>query len=334
MAEERAQREAAVAETDDTLRIARSLLVQSEQISDQISTGAAPPSPGRCSSAPIRWSAPTCGSGRSATCRGTSRRWRPRPPTPWSRSSANGTPLRLLLVALAIGVRSHSISGVGTSPRRSATARPRPVPRSARQGAGRVAGLPHRGGPGGARQLRRRLTVDVTNVMPARLLTVFHSLLGAFAFVAVVEAMADALLSPGRPAWRLIAMEDATAERNQPPRGRDRGRHHGRAHHRGPQRRHLGRPAGDDRHQGPVRPGGGGGAGDRPAPLRRPGRDRGGLPRPLRRGGILHRDRRAAAPRRLDRGRGDRRERRHRLHRPVVVPHQPVCCGPRSPRRC
>ncbi|WP_298966481.1 DUF3772 domain-containing protein [uncultured Methylobacterium sp.] len=214
VAEERAQREAAVAETDDTLRIARSLLVQSEQISDQISNRR-----------------------RTAFTRALFERTDPLvSPDLWQRalgdvprdlksleSSAadamvqvqrNGTPLRLLLVALAIGVsvalyigRRHIAPAVG---HRASSAR-----------------TPERGAkvlaawrvfligavPAVLGSFVVGYTVDVTDVMPARLLTVFHSLLGAIAFVAVVEAMADALLSPGRPAWRLIAMEDATAER-------------------------------------------------------------------------------------------------------------------------
>ncbi len=55
MAQERAQREAGVAEIDDTLRLARSLLVQSDQITDQISNRRRAAFTRPCSSAPTAW---------------------------------------------------------------------------------------------------------------------------------------------------------------------------------------------------------------------------------------------------------------------------------------
>ncbi|WP_410825755.1 mechanosensitive ion channel family protein, partial [Methylobacterium sp. sgz302003] len=57
------------------------------------------------------------------------------------------------------------------------------------------------------------LAIEASELVPERFTVVVHGILGALAFVAVVEAVTDALLSPDRPNWRLVAMEDATAER-------------------------------------------------------------------------------------------------------------------------
>ncbi|MEH3146056.1 MAG: DUF3772 domain-containing protein [Methylobacterium frigidaeris] len=214
VAEERVQREAAVAETDDTLRIARSLLVQSEQITDQIGNRR-----------------------RTAFTRALFERADPLvTPDLWMRAVANlprdlrslqvsadeavsqirrnGTALRLLVVALAIGVsvalyigRRHIAPRIG----HRATAEQKPDRGAKVLAAWRVflAGAL----PAVLGSFVVDYAIDATEIVPQRLMPVTHSFLTAIAFVAVVEAMVDALLAPGRPTWRLIAMEDATAER-------------------------------------------------------------------------------------------------------------------------
>ncbi len=55
--------------------------------------------------------------------------------------------------------------------------------------------------------------LDATDLLPLRLLPVAGAILGGLAFIAFVEALADALLSPDKPSWRVATMSDAAAAR-------------------------------------------------------------------------------------------------------------------------
>ncbi len=214
VAQERAQREAGVAEIDDTLRLARSLLVQSEQITDQISNRR-----------------------RAAFTRALFERTDGLvSPNLWMRATSDyardfralksslddsvvqvqrrGTALNLFLLALAIGVsvalyvgRRHIAPRVGH--RSSKTAQPTRYARVMAAWRVFLVGAV----PAVLGSFLVGYTLDVTELLPLRLLPAAHRIVASLAFVAVVEAMADALLSPDRPAWRLVAMTDATAER-------------------------------------------------------------------------------------------------------------------------
>ena len=69
--------------------------------------------------------------------------------------------------------------------------------------------------------------------MPPRVERFVAALLGGLAFVAFVRALAEAILAPGRPSWRLVALGDRPAERIVELRARDRRRHRGRQGARG-----------------------------------------------------------------------------------------------------
>ena len=213
VAQERAQREGGVAEIDDTMRLARSLLVQSEQITDQISNRR-----------------------RAAFTRALFERTDGLvSPSLWSRATTslprdlralevavddtvvqvrrNATPLTLLAVALAIGVSvALYIGRRHIAPRfASRDAANAPSRREKVLAAWRVvlAGAV----PAILGSFVVGLAIEATELVPERFTVVVHGVLGALAFVAVVEAVTDALLSPTHPEWRLVAMEDATAER-------------------------------------------------------------------------------------------------------------------------
>jgi small-conductance mechanosensitive channel len=55
--------------------------------------------------------------------------------------------------------------------------------------------------------------LDVTELLPARFLPVASTILGGIAFIAFVEATADALLAVNKPAWRPAPVSDAAAWR-------------------------------------------------------------------------------------------------------------------------
>ncbi|SFU60619.1 Small-conductance mechanosensitive channel [Methylobacterium sp. 174MFSha1.1] len=214
VAQERAQREAGVAEIDDTLRLARSLLVQSEQITDQISNRRRAAftralferTDGLVS--PNLWMRATNDLSRDLRALKSSL------DDSVSQVQRRGTALNLFLLALAIGVsvalyvgRRHIAPRIGH--RSSKTAQPsRYVRVMAAWRVFLVGAVPAVLG-----SFLVGYTLDLTELLPVRLMPAAHRIVASLAFVAVVEAMADALLSPDRPAWRLVAMTDATAER-------------------------------------------------------------------------------------------------------------------------
>ncbi len=214
VAQERAQREAGVAEIDDTLRLARSLLVQSEQITDQISNRRRAAftralferTDGLVS--PNLWMRATSDYSRDLRALKSSL------DDSVTQVQRRGTVFTLFLLALAIGVsvalyvgRRHIAPRIGH--RSSKTAQPTRYARVMAAWRVFLVGAV----PAVLGSFLVGYTLDVTELLPVRLLPAAHRIVASLAFVAVVEAMADALLSPDRPAWRLVAMTDATAER-------------------------------------------------------------------------------------------------------------------------
>ncbi|MCK2054314.1 mechanosensitive ion channel family protein [Methylobacterium sp. 37f] len=214
VARERTEREHAVAEIDETQRLARSLLVQTDQIIDQVSNR--------------RRAAFTRGLFERSTALVS--------PDLWMRIAAdvprdlralqsavedtvalfarNGTIGNLLLLGVAFGISIALYFG-----RRNI------APRLGRRDAKAVA-------PSQRKKLLAAWRVfllgtipaiigsyavyyalDATDLLPLRLLPVAGAILGGLAFVAYVEALADGLLSPGKPSWRVATMSDAAASR-------------------------------------------------------------------------------------------------------------------------
>ncbi|GJD49494.1 hypothetical protein OPKNFCMD_2225 [Methylobacterium crusticola] len=214
VAQERAQREAGVAEIDDTLRLARSLLVQSDQLSDQISNRRRAAftralferTDGLVS--PNLWMRAASDVARDFKALETALT------DTIAQGQRRGTPFNLALLALAIGAsvalyigRRHIAPRIG----HRGTSAKEPSRRARVMAAWRVFLIG--AVPAVAGSFVVGYALDQTGLLPGRLLTVAHRVVASLAFVAVVEAMADALLSPDRPAWRLVGMSDATAER-------------------------------------------------------------------------------------------------------------------------
>jgi potassium-dependent mechanosensitive channel len=53
--------------------------------------------------------------------------------------------------------------------------------------------------------------LDATNLLPFRLAPVVWNILGGFAFVAFIHALCEALFAPGKNIWRLVALSEASA---------------------------------------------------------------------------------------------------------------------------
>ncbi|WP_430910669.1 DUF3772 domain-containing protein [Methylobacterium sp. sgz302541] len=214
IAKERVEREAAVTQIDETQKLARSLLVQSDQIVDRVSNR--------------RRAAFTKGLFEQSQALAA--------PGLWSRVaedlprdlralqsavsdiallfSRNGTIWNLLLLGLAFGVFSALYFG-----RRNIAPRyghrddsvAEPDRRSVLLAAWRVLLLGTVPAVIGSYAIYYAL--DATDLLPSRLLPVAAAVTGGFAFVAVVEALCDALVAPDHPKWRPAPVTDAAAGR-------------------------------------------------------------------------------------------------------------------------
>ncbi|GJE26096.1 DUF3772 domain-containing protein [Methylobacterium organophilum] len=214
LAKERAEREQAVTDIDGTQRLAKSLLVQSEQIVDQVTNRR-----------------------RAAFTRGLFERTSGLvSPDLWMRVandvprdlrglqsafediaylfSRNGTIWNLLLLGLAFGVsialyigRRNIAPALG---RRDASVT-NPSRHRKLLAAWRVLLLGT--GPAIAGSYAIYYALDVTDLLPQRLLPVASAILIGLAFIAFVQALCDALLAVGKPAWRPAPVSDAAAWR-------------------------------------------------------------------------------------------------------------------------
>ncbi|GJE70649.1 DUF3772 domain-containing protein [Methylorubrum podarium] len=214
VARERAEREQAVNDIDGTQRLAKSLLVQSDQIVDQISNRR-----------------------RAAFTRGLFERSSSLvSPDLWMRVGAdiprdisslksgfddtvamvrrNGSLWNLLILGLALGLsfalyfgRRNIAPALGRRDVNVAT----PSKRAKLLGAWRVLLLGTL--PALAGSYAVYFALDVTELLPARFLPVASTILGGIAFIAFVEATSDALLAVNKPAWRPAPVSDAAAWR-------------------------------------------------------------------------------------------------------------------------
>lgn len=214
VARERTEREQAVAEIDETQRLAKSLLVQSDQIVDQVTNK--------------RRADFTRGLFERSTALVT--------PDLWMRIAAdiprdlralqnvvadtadlfarNGTLGNLLFLGIAFGISIALYFGRRNIAPRLGRRDAKAVDPSQRKkllAAWRVFLLGTVPAVVGSYAVYYAL--DVTNLLPMRLLPVAGAILLGLAFIAFVEALADALLSPDKPSWRTTTMTDAAASR-------------------------------------------------------------------------------------------------------------------------
>ncbi|MCJ2107311.1 DUF3772 domain-containing protein [Methylobacterium sp. E-041] len=214
VAQERVERDAAVSRIDETQRLARSLLVQGDQIIDRVSNRR-----------------------RESFTKGLFERSQALvSPQLWSRVAAdvprdirslqsalsdilllfsrNGTLGNLLMLGLAFGVSVALYFGRrNIAPRlgRRDAAMTDPSRRQTLLGAWRVLLLGTVPAVIGSYTVYYAL--DATDLLPSRLLPVAGAILAGLAFIAFVEALCDGLLSPDKPQWRPAPVSDAAAIR-------------------------------------------------------------------------------------------------------------------------
>ena len=214
VARDRAERESAVAELDETQRLARAVLIQAEQLTAQVSerrravfTRALFE---RTSSVltPDLWLAlgrtfPRDLAALETVAQDTANRF--------LRRTTFGV---LLLLGLALGI------GLALNIGRRHLA-PRLVPRDPgvhdpsrrRRLLAAVGALLLGALPAAAGALLVYGALQVTDVLPPRIEPLVVAILGSLVFVATVRALADAILAPGHPSWRLISSSDKAAGR-------------------------------------------------------------------------------------------------------------------------
>ncbi|MDP4021657.1 DUF3772 domain-containing protein [Methylobacterium sp. NEAU 140] len=214
VAQERAEREAAVTSIDETQRLARSLVVQSDQIIDRVSNRR-----------------------RESFTRDLFQRSQPLvSPGLWTKVAAdvprdtrslqsaladigllysrNGNLGNMLFLGLAFGVSVALYFGrrnIAPRAARRDAGTTEPSRRARLLGAWRVILLGTV--PAVAGSYAVYYALDSTNLLPSRLLPVAGAILGGLAFIAFVEALCDGLLCPDKPAWRPTPVSDAAALR-------------------------------------------------------------------------------------------------------------------------
>jgi small-conductance mechanosensitive channel len=214
VARERAEREAAVAELDETQRLARTLLVQATQITAQISDrrravftrALFQQSSGILS--PELWLAVAMAAPRELRAVETVSQ------DALERLRQASTPWALLLMGLAVGAAIALYGGRGYVAPHLLTRDPAlgaPSRRLRLLAAATVLALGAL--PAVLGSWLVWVTFDALDLVPARVEPVANAILRGLAFVAFVRALADAVLAPGRGSWRLVGMTEPAAAR-------------------------------------------------------------------------------------------------------------------------
>jgi len=214
VARDRADREAAVAELDETQRLARALLVQAEQLSTQIGdlrrAGFAralfEQSDGLLS--PNLWLNVIDAIPQEL------RAQRIVLSDALEQAQRNATLGVLLILGLAIGVAVALYVGRRSLAPRLVRRDPAITDPSRRSRLMAAIGVLVLGAvPAMAGSWIVWVAFDAADIVPPRLEAVVRSLLGGLAFIAVVRAVIDAILAPDHTSWRLIPVRDASATR-------------------------------------------------------------------------------------------------------------------------
>jgi small-conductance mechanosensitive channel len=214
VARERAEREAAVAELDETQRLGRTLLVQAEQLGTQIgdlrravfTRALFEQSSGLLS--PDLWLKVFHAVPRELRAQRTVLS------DALDHLQRNATPWALLLVGLAVGAAIALYMGRQYVAPRLVARDPSVSEPSRRSKLLAALGVLVLGAvPAIAGSWIVWVVFDSVDVMPSRLEPIVNSFLRGLAFVAFVRALVDSILAPGHTPWRLLNLTDAAVAR-------------------------------------------------------------------------------------------------------------------------
>ena len=212
IARDRAEREAAVAEFDDTQRLSRALLLQAEQLTGQISdrrrtafaTALLERSYGLVS--PDLWVSLARSLPRDLRALGTVLQ------DAAGRIEGRASPTTLTLFGLAIGTAiAFHVTRRHLAPRMVRRARGAVEVNGRRKLLAALAVLLFEALPVVAGSFVIYQLLLAADLLPARLMPVLAALLSGLAFVAFVRAALDATVASDRPAWRLVSVSDPAA---------------------------------------------------------------------------------------------------------------------------
>ncbi len=214
VAEERAEREAAVVRIDDFQRLARATLVQGDQIIDRVQNKRRASFTKGLFERSLSLVSPTLWSRVAADIPRDTRSLQSALADIGLLFTRNGTVWNLLLLGLAFGVSAALYLGrrnIAPKLGRRDAARTDPTRRETLLGAWRVILVGTL--PAVAGSYAVYYALDATDLLPSRLLPFAGAVLGGLAFIGFVEALCDGLLSPDKPAWRPAPVSDAAATR-------------------------------------------------------------------------------------------------------------------------
>jgi potassium efflux system protein len=214
VARDRAERDSAVAELDETQRLARAVLIQAEQLTTQVSdrrrtlfTRALFERTYSILS-PDLWAAAARNFPRDLSALGIAAQ------DTIDRSVREARLGVLLLLGLALGAAVGLTVGRRYLAPRFVTRDPAIHEPPRRRHLLAAVGVLLLGAvPPAAGTLLIAGALDATNILPPRIQPVALILLGSFAFVAFVNALAQAILAPGGASWRLVPLGDKGAAR-------------------------------------------------------------------------------------------------------------------------
>jgi potassium-dependent mechanosensitive channel len=214
VARDRADREGAVGELDETQRLARALLVQATQISTQIgdrrrsafTRALFNQSSGILS--PDLWYDVAYAMPREIQALGIILG----DTATWIRGRAS--PFNLLLLGLALGVAIALYTGRRHVAPRLVTRDPAvDTPPRRRRLLAALGVLLLGAVPAIAGSWIVWAAFDAIDIVPPRIEPIFRAILRGLAFVAFVGALTDAILAPGHGSWRLVSLSEAAAAR-------------------------------------------------------------------------------------------------------------------------
>lgn len=213
VARERTERESGFAELDETQRLARTLLVQAEQIVSQISdrrrAAFAKALFERTSGlfSPGLWYSLVRSLPRDGRALGIlGHDWL----SLIDRQASLGA---LILVGLAVGVAIALYLGRRFMAPRLVARDPGADPPRRQKLLAATAVLLLGAVPAAAGSVLVYATLEGVNMVPARAEPLVGAILRGLAFVALVRSLADAIFAPDRPSWRLRSLSDAAASR-------------------------------------------------------------------------------------------------------------------------
>lgn len=212
VARDRAEREATLAEYDETHRLARAMLLQAEQLTDRVSDRRRADFANALFQRSYPLLSPDLWTETARSFPRDLRALRTVTEDAVRRLENRSTPIALTLLGLAFGVGAAlHIMRRQLAPRALARDRDAADPSGRRKVQAALGAVLVETLPAAAGTFLIYKTLVSLEMLPGRLLPSAAVVLGGLAIVAFLQALVEALFAPSRPAWRLVSISDAAA---------------------------------------------------------------------------------------------------------------------------